>query len=251
MKNDIIYNEWVEFVNLNKKYIKYSDYEKDWLKNFNDYKEHIKKFNMLPSCTQNKNLAVWSNRQKDGKFGGHQHLKNMWIEFINTKEIKILFLNEINHWKYTLNYLYVYYKNNKKFPQNNTDEMKWYRSNVIDYNNETGIIFENDECNNLWENFVNDKDINHINFGGKDHEKYWHERLNSIQNYIKLNNKLPVSGKLSTKEEVSDNRWLHRQNINYKENKKTMKRKNIKVEWVKFVTQIQKDNIQNSGYLKI
>lgn len=255
MKNDIIYKEWIDFVEQNKNHIKYNDYVETWMNNFTNYKQYILEFNSLPSYSDSnklyKTLANWADRQQDGKFGGHEKLKIIWNEYINREDIKILFLGTVDQWKNTLKYLYDYYEKNKKFPAYSTFEMKWYRKNKFEYENDIGMVVEIEEYKNLWKTFINDENINHPTIKGKNYEKYWFDKLNTILIYVNSNKKLPIHNKSSTKQEISDDRWLHRQNIHYKENTKMMRIKNIRNTWIEFVNKLKENNVQNIDYLSV
>jgi hypothetical protein len=243
MKNDVIYNEWTKFLETNKKYFK-NDYRTDyitvWKNNLSALNNYTKEFDELPKRSNKtyKYLAIWTTTQQCSNFKVHPELKVIWDNFIHQPHIAKHFILNKDIWLSNFNILNNYYNINDVFPDKNIELMLWYRINRDSYINKTGLVFENSQCKELWEKFMNDDNIDHQPINMSNTER-WKFMLKKINEFIYAYKRLPSNPK--NKREHSYMQWLTGQYKNYRDNKKYLKIQDIKNTWIQFVTGIIDD----------
>jgi hypothetical protein len=126
MKEDDIYNEWLQFIN-DEKYKIYFDIDniRDWKNKLQEVKIYIEKNNKRPSC-EDKNkklkiLGVWCIMQQKNSKIRKQIMKeddiyNEWMEFINDEKYIKYFLDNKTDWRYKLEEIKKYIDKNNKRP---------------------------------------------------------------------------------------------------------------------------------------
>ena len=200
MTNKEIRIIWKEFINKYKEEFKSN--EDIWKNNLDMLKQYINIHNKLPtSCNQDENikyLGLWvrnqtKNFEKKQNIMKNEEIQSLWEEFINMKDIKILFLNNEELWNDNKNKVEEYIHTYNKLPSG-TDKDKdinslgnWIYTQKQNYNKKQKIMVNNN-IRELWEDFV------------KQYEKYfmsneeiWMTRFDELNEYINIHKKLPPS----------------------------------------------------------
>ena len=104
----------------------------------------------------------------------------------------------------------------------------WLSQQKINYKNKN-FIMKNEEIRKQWEEFI-EKYIKYF----KTYIEKWIEKLNKLEYYIVKNEKLPSShSKYINIKQLGI--WLLRQKRNYKNNKDSMKNREIRKQWEEFI----------------
>ena len=172
----------------------------------------------------------------DGNQGGilERNKNNKIYELLDDLIISVKkFGYGIDSWKQNLNELIDYIKINKKplaKSLNNYEKKlgKWLENQVYDYKQIQNIM-KLSEIRNIWDNFVNEyKDLfiqpNDI----------WKSRLNDLEEFIILNNRLPTQAKDEDEITFKLAKWIVRNNEEFKNNEKAMKDLNNRQLWTDF-----------------
>ena len=169
IKNKIIYNEWIEFIN-NPKYKKYfQSNENDWNDKLEEVKIYIDTNNKKPSAGSNykkiNKLGHWIAFQKKNYITKTQIMSkeiiyNKWTEFIKSTKYKKYFQSNEDSWLETLNDIKHYIDNNRKRPSgyknSNVKTLAiWIGHQQYNYNKKREIM-SNEEIYNKWTEFIND-----------------------------------------------------------------------------------------------
>lgn len=240
MVNETVYNEWLEFIEKYKKYITiYAD--DTWMQNFESLKRYIIEFKALPRSTDKnlkyRKLATWACRQKFKEFKDPHNFEKLWNDYINQDDVRHLFFKDDEEWKQNLILLDEYLKVNKEFPAKYRHHFNtWYRRNDQNYNNKKGLVWENEECKQLWETFKNQQQ--HIDFPvviKRNREQDWESNLDKLISYIHVNKKFPLGFLSSPEDEKKLYGWSKKQHANYKINKGMFQYENIKCKWENFI----------------
>lgn len=166
-----------------------------------------------------------SGRLKDNNF--YSYFKN----FLERNEN--YFASRENKWNKNLNDLINYIEKYNKKPSIHDKNSKnkylarWMFGQTLYYKLQTNI-FINKEINDKWEIFI--KTYNKF---FEDNNTQWHNKLESLNNYIIQNKKLPDRNN-KNKYIASLNIWICTQNKNYLQKKEIMKDNIIRNEWNEF-----------------
>jgi len=90
---------------------------------------------------------------------------------------------------------------------------------------------KNEDIRRTWEEFINDEKYKNY---FKTNEELWHENLNTVKEYMDLNETLPSKTSKDNKIKTLG-MWYSRQDQNYKNNKQIMKNEDIKRSWEDFI----------------
>ena len=127
---------------------------------------------------------------------------------------------------------YIIENNQRPSSNNKNKEIKslgiFLLQNVRNYKYKINNM-KNDNIRNLWENFINKHKLLFM-----DRIELWNNNLNLVKKYIDKN-KMRPSSKSKNNEIKKLGMWLNTQNINYKNNKKIMKEKNIREIYENFI----------------
>jgi hypothetical protein len=173
MLNKEIYNKWTEFIN-DDKYKKYFiDNETEWINKLDLVKKYIDENNVRPNSNDNNNdikeLGHWCIRQvmiykKKEQIMENEYIYNKWTEFINDNKYKIFFEDFITVWLNKLEELKKYIDKNNKRPssESNDNETKvlgiWILNNKNNLKNKKNNMIY-DIIYNKWIEFINDNKI--------------------------------------------------------------------------------------------
>ena len=167
MTNEEIYQAWHSFITHDKykKLFVDGDHVDRWMKSFNFAVNYITKHNRLPSQSSNnkayKKSGGWIADQRRNTFKHNKKLKLLWQNFINQPKYYPLFLNKVQKWKFHFTELNNYINKYKRFPPSKHELNKWYYYTKRMLTKDVGVISENTECNKLWHDFINNKQIIH------------------------------------------------------------------------------------------
>jgi len=173
MSNEVIYNNWIEFINDNKYKIYFEDNNIKWFETLEKVKIYIDVNNMKPS-THNINidikiLGTWigtqlKNYKNKKEIMKNENIYNKWTEFINNNKYKIYFEDNNIKWLKTLKKVLKYIDDNNKRPNpnsNNTNKEikklgKCIGTQLMYYKNKQ-YIMSNEDIYNKWINFINNE----------------------------------------------------------------------------------------------
>ncbi len=239
----------MENKNIREKYEQFiKEYERFFISNEDIWKsklklciDYIEKYNKAPLTYSKDNetryLANWIHDQNYSYKNNKYIMKNITIkklyeDFIN--KYKIHLLNNIETWKYKLNKLEIYIKENNKLPSKNDNNIEIKSLNNFlciqkqNYKNNRDIM-KNEEFRKIYEEFVNKYEEYLLS-----NEDIWKNKLKLLQEYINKNNRLPKCNDTNNLAE-----WLTRQKRAYRENKYIMKDEEIRKLYEDFVKQNQ------------
>jgi superfamily II DNA or RNA helicase len=163
MKDEEIYNEWIQFMN---EYLKSN--EEIWYDNLNKVKKYIdenkKKPSQIDKNKQIKLLALWLNTQqknykKKEQIMKNEEIYNEWKQFMN--EYQEYFLSNKEIWYDNLNKVKEYIDNNKKRPSKHDKDKEikqlgcWIGTQQPNYKKKEHNM-NNKEIYNDWTQFINE-----------------------------------------------------------------------------------------------
>ena len=162
MKNEEIYNKWIEFIN-DEKYKEYfMSNEDEWIYNLNNVKNYIDENNKRPN-KDNKTIDSWVRVQMRNYKKKEQIMKNdniyvKWKEFINHEKYKKYFMSNEEEWIYNLNNVkrYINEHNKKPLVGDNKTMYKWIRTQLSNYKKKEEIM-KNNYIYTGWTEFINDE----------------------------------------------------------------------------------------------
>jgi superfamily II DNA or RNA helicase len=244
MKNEDIYNTWIEFINSNK----YNKYFEDnitiWKNNFKKLNEYIDLNKKRPSETDKnddiKSLGKWicttqlKYKQKK-QIMINDEIYNLWDNFINDNKYKKYFENINTMWLNKLEELKIYIKTNNKRPSED-DKInenikvlgKWCNRQVGNYKQKKEIM-KDEELYNKWTEFINEYNQYFL-----DNKTIWNNSLEKVINYIDENNKIPSTIDKNNEIKTLGN-YLSVQKQNYKTKKYIMSNEDIYNKWTEFI----------------
>jgi len=238
MKEEKIRKEWENLIN--EYQTLFMTNEEIWLFNFNKLKEHIQKYNKLPSSedAKFKTLYRWIRTQKKS-YKNHTYImkenheiKSKWEQLIT--EHSDLFRSNYEIWMDNLNSLKIYIELNKRLPSNeerdsaNQQLANWISSQKQNYKQNKNIMTE-PAIKTEWEKFVI---LNSELF--KSNIQIWKDNLEQAEKYIIKNNKLPPGCGIN--DEIKKlGCWVQSQKSNYLSSSKIMTDPLIRKQWEAFV----------------
>ena len=239
MKNDDIYNLWVDFIEDNKYKKYFITNEEEWKLNLEQVKKYINDNNEKPIET-NKNqyirkMSRWITVQKRNYELNDKIMKNneiyfLWNEFINDARYKKYFdLDNIRDWQIKLEEVKKYMDDNNKRPSENNNLNRWITRNLRIYKNKEEIM-KNQEIYLMWENFVNDCRYKKYFISN---EEEWKNNLEKVKKYMDDNNEKPIE-----KKDEYLSRWIEVQKRNYKNKEFNMKNDEIYFLWNEFINNV-------------
>ncbi len=245
MKDEIICNQWINFIS-NDKYHKYfqSKYIK-WYDFLNQLVKYIDTNNKRPSKinknTQIKELAEWSSTQKKNYKNKTNIMKNKiiynkWSNFINNEKYNKYFISNEEKWINMFNKLVEHININNKKPSE-TDKNTyikelglWTNYQQNSYKTKKNMM-KNEQIYNKWSEFINDNKYNEY---FKSNEDKWNDSYNKVIEYINKNNKKP-SGVDHDIEIKQLGLWIGTQKQKYKKKIEIMKNEEIYKKWSNFI----------------
>jgi superfamily II DNA or RNA helicase len=239
MKNENIRKVWECFVNDNEDLLK-SEQER-WNEKLDIIKEYIKTFNKLPPITNNdenvKKLGKWISYQKENYSKNKSNMndnliREKWEQFVN--ENYELFKSNEEVWKIRYDALIQFVEHYDKSPLQTANEPTektlgiWVANQKKNYKTNTGLMKECSLIRKEWNKLIIKYD-----YLFKSNEEVWFDKMNKVDEYIKLNNKRPSSHHID-KDIKSFGKWTIDQVKYYKTNTGLMKDALIKKEWEDF-----------------
>jgi len=248
MKNEEIYNKWIEFINDSKYSIYFLSNEEVWNMKLEEVKKYIDDNNKKPSSGKDSNdkikqLGNWighqlTNYKNKSQIMTNEEIYKKWTEFINDPKYSKHFLTEEDNWIFKLEEVKKYIDNNNKRPSgtNKNEEIQklgsWIYCQTEKYKKKVEIM-TNEEIYKNWTEFINDpKYSKHF----LSNEEKWNMKLEKVKEYIDDNNKRP-SGKNKNDEIQKLSSWISDQLINYKQKsrKRIMSNEEIRKKWTDFI----------------
>jgi hypothetical protein len=248
MKNDIIREQWEEFINDAKYRIYFISNEEEWLNKLEIVKKYINKNNKRPSSKDKDNniktIGLWiihqiKNYLKKEYIMKNDMIRRKWEEFINDTKYKEYFISNEDEWCNTLEEVKKYIdENNKKpsFSDNNSINTlgNWIYNQTKNYSKKQEIM-KNDMIRGKWEEFINDiKYKKHLTST----EKIWHDTLEIVKKYIDDNNKRPSECNKDNDIKILG-KWISRQKEYYSKTEYIMKNNIIREKWLEFINDIR------------
>jgi superfamily II DNA or RNA helicase len=227
--------------------------------NWNDMLELVKNYidlnNKRPGETDKK-LCKWLCIQVDSHktkkyIMANKEIYNKWSEFINNDKYKKYFEDNITKWYNHLEELKEFIDKNNKRPnfhdknKYNRQLGQWIVSNQFKY--KKGIM-TNEDIYNKWTEFINDDKYNKY---FEDNITRWYNNLESLKQYIDINNRRPPSTYKLTN--ISLNQWIHENKHNYQQKEHIMKNEEIYNTWTEFINEYNKylGNNETIWYYKL
>lgn len=167
----------------------------------------------------NKNMGLLKNQSRRAR----------WKKFINDN--KKIITNDNDKWNAKMKQLEIWVIENNRRPTRNSINIVekqlaiWVDTQQTKYNMN---IMEGDRCKK-WEKFINNN--KHIM---KTIDEKWYNTLQSLEIWIKQNNRKPIY-RTQNKEEKYFAKWIRHQRDNYNKNIKSMKDPNKRLKWKEFV----------------
>jgi hypothetical protein len=245
MKNEQIYNKWIEFIN-NPKYKIYFQRKEDyWVESFNKVVQYIDDNNKRPSIHnkshQIKKLGGWIGTQKKSykkktEIMSNEIIYGKWTEFINNQKYKKYFQSAKDNWIESFNQLIQYIDINNKRPSNTDKNMQikqlatWIQHQKPLYITKKGIML-NEIIYSKWTEFINNPKYKKYFQSAEDD---WIESLNQVIQYIDINNKRPsnTDKNMQIKQLA---RWIGIQQKDYVKKKYNMSNEEIYGKWTEFI----------------
>ena len=243
-KNEKINSEWKTFM---KEYIQYFTTEEDkWKDKLNEVKDYIIENNKLPSASDKNQIVLklgrWISTQKKlynktEKIMKNENLRKIWKEFV--EDNSTLFYTNEEVWYYNYNKLKSYIDINNKLPpiSDEKEEIRslclWMRTQKANYvKNEFNM--KNENIKNVWEQFINQ--YAELFMSNKD---IWHNKFNTIVDYIEKNSILPSRSSLDF-ENKNMAKWIQDQKKHYKNKTGVMNLLDIRQIWEDFINKYDK-----------
>jgi superfamily II DNA or RNA helicase len=245
MKDDMIYNDWVNFIN-DEKYKEYFiDNNIVWyntLKLVKSYIDMNKKRPLKDDKDQKiKQLGSWISTQQTNYKIKKQIMKNTmiyntWTNFINDNKYKEYFIDNNTLWFNSLELVKSYIDMNKKRPLKDNKDQKikqlgaWIIHQQTNYKIKKQIM-KDDMIYKAWTDFINN-DIYKEYF--LDNKTIWLKQLEEVKSYIDINKNRP-----STHDEYQNVKklgiWISNQQNNYEKKYYIMKNTMIYNDWTNFI----------------
>jgi dsDNA-binding SOS-regulon protein len=236
MNDSSIRKIWECFVNENEDLLK-SEQEK-WNEKLDIIKEYIKTFNKLPPITNNdenvKKLGKWISHQKDNysKNKGIMNdssIREKWEQFDN--ENYELFKSNEEVWKIRYDTLIQFVEQYDKLPLPTAKEPTektlgiWVDNQKNKYKTKSRLMKDCSLIRKEWDELIMNYD-----YLFKTNEEIWFDKMNKVDEYIKLNNKRPSSHHID-KDIKSLGKWTIDNVVNYKTFSYSMKNPKIREKW--------------------
>jgi hypothetical protein len=245
MKNEKIYNIWIQFINDPLYLIYFQSNEDIWKNNLNQVKKYIDTYNKILLRSDKdkniKNLAIWiitqqQNYKTKEKIMKIEKIYNIWKEFINNPLYQIYFQSNEENWINNLNQVKKYIDTHNKILSFNDNDKNiktlriWITNQQKNYKNKEQIM-KNKEIYNKWTEFINDTKYKEYFKSNKDN---WYELLNKVIHYIDINKKRPSTHDKDRNIKIIST-WINHQQNNYKNKTEIMKNEEIYNKWTKFI----------------
>ena len=244
MKNEMIYNQWTEFI-ISDNYRKYFITDEEvWIMMFNKVKQYIDKNNKKPSIDdknkETKSMGKWISRQQTNYKITKGSMKNeliynIWTDFINNK-YKEYFISDEEVWIIMFNKVKQYIDENNKRPSRddkNNNEIKsmgkWISRQIHNYNKKERCM-KNEIIYSMWTDFINNKYKEYF----MSDKEVWIIMFNKVKQYIDETNKKPTYTN-KDKETKILGKWISHQIQNYNKKDYCMKDKIIYNMWTNFI----------------
>ena len=249
MKNTTIKKQWSIFIN-KYGYLFVSSDEK-WKTYFERVKSYIENHDRLPSSVDKnkdiKKMGIWIVHQKKNykeKKGIIQdnNIKRLWEEFVNKYQSYFMTNEEI--WKHNFDKVKQYIDENNELPpyHKTSNEFislaKWISEQQKNFKHNERIM-QDKSIRKQWEEFLIKYQSHFLT-----NEEIWKQKLNKVEEYIIINNALPLHNDVNT-DIVSLARWICTQKRNYENNKYSMKNTIIKQQWEDFINKYKSHFLTN------
>ena len=248
MKNEKIYNKWIEFIN-DPTYKIYFEHNMLWYTNLEKVKQYIDTNNKRPSHRdKNKEiiyLGSWlhiqvTNSKTRKRIMENNEIYNKWIEFINDPKYSLFFEPYDTLWYTNLEkvkqYINKYNKRPSKHDKNKeTKFLGDWLSTQFENSKVRKHIMEKKEIYDKWTEFIND--IKYKSYF-ESNDVIWNSNLEKVKQYIDTNNKRPSQCD-KNKEIKFLGEWLSTQIKNSKIRKQIMEKEEIYNKWTEFINDIK------------
>jgi hypothetical protein len=241
MKQEHIYNKWIEFINMHMEYFLAN--EELWLSNLNKVIEYIKVNKKRPP-ENDKNtdidilaLARWTGAQirnfaKKERIMKQNNIYNTWKEFMD--KYKEYFLSNEEIWLNYLNKVIEYIKVNKNIPSTNDKDttiksLGLWVSRQHEIFDKKKYIMKNNVIYDSWKEFINKYKEYFIS-----NEDIWLNNLNQVIEYID-NNKMRPSQHDAERQIKILGAWISQQINNHRKRIYIMKQEHIYNRWTIFI----------------
>jgi len=247
MKNDYIYNKWMDFIN-NPQYIEYfQSNEELWNEQLEKVIKYIDDNKKRPNRGDKniQHMGVWLsyqtiNYKKKTRIMKNDDVYNKWTKFINNPQYREYFQSNEEQWNEQLQKVIDYIDENKKLPNdhdnnNNIKQMGiWIVSQKINYKKKTNIM-KNDDIYNKWCELINNPQYCEY---FQSNEEHWNVKLQRAVKYIDDNKKKPNC--MDKNNDVQQlGQWISVQKRNYIDKKNIMKIEEIYNLWKETITNPQ------------
>ena len=186
-------------------------------------------------------MATWINTQQNNykhkKFiMKNQIIYDKWTEFIYNHKYKEYFISNEEEWYNNFDLIKRYINENNKRPSSVDKDNKikqlgsWISAQQNNYKKKLKIM-NNQKIYDIWTSFINDDKYKEYFISN---EEEWHNKLESIKEYIDNNNKRPSATNRNTKIKQMG-KWLSDQQTNYKKKIKIMKNEEIYNTYTNFI----------------
>ena len=138
----------------------------------------------------------------------------------------------IDIWKKNLNELKEFIKKYNRLPSSNIDNEKYLSHWTYDQNYDIRIkrnIMKLSEVQQIWNEFIYENKSLFITTN-----EIWSNKLNELEDFIKLNSRLPTQASSESEENIKLAKWIVRNNDEYNKTEKAMKDENTRFEWIEF-----------------
>jgi DNA repair protein RadD len=246
MKNQYIYNIWIQFITSDKYKIYFISNNEKWLIRFNDVKKYIDINNKIPSTIdKNKNigfLGKWLyhqqvNYKNETQIMKEQYIYDLWTHFITSDKYKIYFMSNTESWVLQLEKVKIYIDTNNEKPTttNENEEIRilgrWVSTQQQNYEKKNHIMKE-ENIYNMWSQFI--KSDKYKAYFMNDIET-WLISFEKVKKYIDNHNERPPQHNNNKEIKVLAT-WISTQQYSYSMKNYIMKKEEIYNLWTQFIT---------------
>jgi superfamily II DNA or RNA helicase len=207
-----------------------------WCNEFDDitlFVSHLKEFD--ENFIENKVLILNIDEKKGGIL---ERNKKEYQEIYNNLDNIIISIRRFGYgidlWKKNLNELKEFINKNKRRPVEKSQDIiekkvgSFLKNQLYDLKNNSNIM-KLPEVQQIWNSFI---DENKSLFFSTN--EIWSNKLNELEEFIKINERLPSQCSTESEENIKFAKWIVRNNEEFDKNEKAMKDENTRVEWIEF-----------------
>jgi superfamily II DNA or RNA helicase len=250
MKNQEIYDQWMNFINSDKYKKYFISNNVEWTHNLERVKQYIYENQKQPyQKDKNKEIKIlgyWiNNQQKNYKkkieIMKNQEIYDQWTNFINDDKFKQYFISNDEEWISNLERVKRYIDKNNKRPtqQDKNKEINllgsWIGNQQKNYKMKLKIM-KNQKIYDLWTNLINDDKYKQYFISNNEE---WDNNLTRVKLYMDEYQKRP-SNVDKNKEIKILGQWVSHQQTNYKTKSNIMKNQEIYDHFTNFLIEYKK-----------